>query len=223
MEKLRIDLAASTNPASKEGAKEDFPGDASNQLNALKEEQKTILTRVAEGEKEVIAIRADQEGLLEKLVFGEKEVLEQLEMLKKKQDKLHNLVEEAEKVGKRELEQLASGTEAALQEVRHLVDQKAELQGIEEKVELLEKQKLNTDTLHSVAQQLATNTGLIRGLIDWREKIEENESRLEHLESRVEDQSAVVKGVQVEVERSRSLVGDDPVGVPAVSHDVRAE
>merc|ERR1719430_410357 len=95
---------------------------------------------------------------------------------------LQDRMMEVEKEGRRELDQLASGTEAAMEEMRYMVDQKTEIQGIEEKIELLENQKLNTDTLQSVAGQLATNTVLIRGLVDWREKIEENESKLEQLE-----------------------------------------
>merc|ERR1719339_308671 len=94
---------------------------------------------------------------------------------------LHDRMKEGDIEGRRELNQLASGTEAAMEEMRYMVEQKTEIQGIQEKIELLENQKLNSDTLQSVAGQLATNTVLIRGLVDWREKIEENENNLSSL------------------------------------------
>merc|ERR1719264_1726769 len=122
---------------------------------------------------------------------------------------LHDRMKEGDREGRRELDQLASGTEAAMEEMRYMVEQKTEIQGIQEKVELLENQKLNTDTLQSVAGQLATNTLLIRGLVDWREKIEENGSKLDELERDVGDQANAVRGLQVEIEKSRVDLKDE--------------
>merc|ERR1719341_748071 len=93
--------------------------------------------------------------------------------------------------------------------MRYMVEQKTEIQGIQEKIELLENQKLNSDTLQSVAGQLATNTVLIRGLVDWREKIEENESKLEQLERDLGDQVDAVRGIQAALEKSRVDMKDE--------------
>merc|ERR550539_2266273 len=109
-------------------------------------------------------------------------------------------MKEGDREGRRELNQLASGTEAAMEEMRYMVQQK---------IELLENQKLSTDTLQSVAGQLATNTVLIRGLVDWREKIEENESKLEQLERDLGDQVGAVRGVQAAMEKSRADIKDE--------------
>ena len=207
MAQLRLQLTAEKERSAEHP--ERLTDDVLEQVRAIKEDQGVLLSKLAEGEQEVKAIRTDQDSLLEKLVLGEKDVKEQVEVLQKEQAMLHNRMMEAEKEGRREMDQLASGTEAAVEEMRYMVDQKAEIQGIQEKVELLENQKLNTDTLQSVAGQLATNTLLIRGLVDWREKIEENGSKLDELERDVGDQADAVRGLQVEIEKSRVDLKDE--------------
>merc|ERR1719180_259144 len=105
-----------------------------------------------------------------------------------------------------------------------MVEQKTEMQGIEEKMELVEKQKLNTETLQSVAGQLATNTLLIRGLVDWREEIEENGSKLEHLEGALGDQADALRGLQAAMEKSRVDVKEElSAMVSDISQDFGAD
>merc|ERR1719295_2254705 len=223
IEQLRLNLTADAQRERAEKNDERPTNDVLDQVRAIKEDQKGLRSKLAEGEREAKTVKVDQDVLLEKLVLGEKVVKEQVELLKKEQAMLQNRMVEVEKESRRELDQLASGTEAAMEEMRYMVDQKTEIQGIQEKIELLENQKLNTDTLQSVAGQLATNTVLIRGLVDWREKIEDNESKLEQLEGDVGDQADAVRGLQAAMEKSRADMKEElAAAVSDLSQDFRA-
>merc|ERR1719295_2515616 len=223
IERLRLNLTADAQKERAEKNDERPTNDVLDQVRAIIEDQKGLRSKLAEGEKEAKTVKVDQDVLLEKLVLGEKVVKEQVELLKKEQAMLQNRMVEVEKEGRRELDQLASGTEAAMEEMRYMVDQKTEIQGIQEKIELLENQKLNTDTLQSVAGQLATNTVLIRGLVDWREKIEDNESKLEQLEGDLGDQADAVRGLIAAMEKSRAYMKEElTAAVSDLSQDFRA-
>merc|ERR1719295_644886 len=129
MERLRLNLTADAQKERAEKNDERPTNDVLDQVRAIIEDQKGLRSKLAEGEKEAKTVKADQDVLLEKLGLGEKVVKEQVELLKKEQAMLQNRMVEVEKESRRELDQLASGTEAAMEEMRYMVDQKTEIQG----------------------------------------------------------------------------------------------
>merc|ERR1711974_270123 len=96
IEQLRLNLTAYAQKERAEKNDERPTNEVLEQVRAIKEDQKSLRSKLAEGEKEAKTAKADQDGLLEKLVLGEKVVKEQVELLKKEQDMLQNRMMEVE-------------------------------------------------------------------------------------------------------------------------------